>query len=618
MSLTPANNRSISNYFRHLLLAAALSTFLLIVIGILLRVTALGSTCLDWPTCSGQWAPPLGTNAIVPYLHRLVAALSGLLLLGAAFMAWLRYRYFPWILRPLLGAAALLGAQVLLGRLVVLLDAAAPAQLGGTEALSAALTALHLGLALGVQALVILAAVIAFYPVGGSHPSPRLLFGSPFARLSLWTLVATFALLVSGTFVAATGATAACSNWPLCGGTFLPTGFLGWINLLHRLVAGLAGVLMLALLIRAWRTQRSQTAVLVATTAAGILFASQVLMGAFEAARSYPAYLLGLHVATAVAVWASLVVQVTLTGLAGRTVMQERQEAVAAKGRTGLFKDFLALTKPVVVALLLVTTFAGMVVGGRAWPSLDVVFWTLLGGFLAAGGSGAINQYIDRHDDVKMQRTSHRPIPSGRLTPGEGLAFGVGLALASFYVMVAFVNFLAGLLTLAGIIYYVLLYSILLKKTTVQNIVIGGGAGAIPPLVGWAAATGHLNVPSLFLFAVVFMWTPPHFWALALVRRKDYARAGVPMLPVVRGEKETRWQIFLYTLELVALTLLLPLFGLGGGIYLVAATVLGGGLLYSAWKVWKGTGNKVAWTMYRHSSMYLAFLFVALMIDALL
>jgi protoheme IX farnesyltransferase len=237
---------------------------------------------------------------------------------------------------------------------------------------------------------------------------------------------------------------------------------------------------------------------------------------------------------------------------------------------------------------------------------------------MAAGGSGAINQYIDRYDDVKMQRTARRPIPSGRLTPGEGLAFGVALTLASFYLMVATVNFLAALLTLAGIVYYVLLYSILLKKTTVQNIVIGGGAGAIPPLVGWAAATGHLNVPSLFLFAVIFMWTPPHFWALALVRQKDYARAGVPMLPVVRGERETRWQIFLYTVELVALTLLLPLFGLGGGIYLVAAAVLGAGLLYSAWKVWKGSGNKVAWTMYRHSSMYLAFLFVALMIDALL
>jgi heme o synthase len=183
--------------------------------------------------------------------------------------------------------------------------------------------------------------------------------------------------------------------------------------------------------------------------------------------------------------------------------------------------------------------------------------------------------------------------------------------------MVAFVNLLAALLTLAGIIYYVLIYSIFLKKATVQNIVIGGGAGAIPPLVGWAAATGSLNIPSLFLFAVVFMWTPPHFWALALVRRKDYARAGVPMLPVVRGEGETRWQIFIYTIELVALTLLLPVFGLGGGIYLVAAVFLGAALLSSAWKVWRQGGNKLAWKMYRYSSMYLAFLFLALMVDAL-
>ncbi|MCU0489239.1 MAG: heme o synthase [Anaerolineales bacterium] len=259
-----------------------------------------------------------------------------------------------------------------------------------------------------------------------------------------------------------------------------------------------------------------------------------------------------------------------------------------------------------------------MVIGAQAWPAAGLVFWTLLGGFMAAGGSGAINQYIDRADDSKMQRTQKRPIPSGRLTPAEGLAFGVGIALASFYIMTAFVNFLAALLSLAGIIYYVLIYSIFLKKTTVQNIVIGGGAGAIPPLVGWAAATGSLNIPSLFLFAVIFMWTPPHFWALALVRRKDYARAGVPMLPVIRGEKETRWQIFVYTLELVGLTLLLPLFGLGGSIYLGGAVLLGLWLLSSAWKVWKEGGNKLAWKMYRYSSMYLAFIFIVLMVDRLM
>jgi len=374
-----------------------------------------------------------------------------------------------------------------------------------------------------------------------------------------------------------------------------------------------------------------------------VLFFAQALMGA-RLVAGFPAYLLVLHRATAAATWAALVVQVVSvvlllpqvgrignptimdSGLSDQTSLHSAVRSSTNRPTSfwasyapnwGIIRDFLMLTKPVVVALLLVTTFAGMVIGAKAWPSFWLAFWTLLGGFMAAGGSGAINQYIDRFDDSKMQRTQKRPIPSGRLTPGEGLAFGVGMALASFYLVAAMVNFVAALLVLAGIIYYVLIYSLMLKKTTVQNIVIGGGAGAIPPLVGWAAAIGGLNVPSLFLFAVVFMWTPPHFWALALVRRVDYARAGVPMLPVVRGEVETRWQIFIYTLELVGLTLLLPLFGLGGSIYLVGAVALGGWLLFAAWKVWKQGGNKLAWKMYRYSSMYLAFLFVVLMVDAL-
>ncbi len=279
-------------------------------------------------------------------------------------------------------------------------------------------------------------------------------------------------------------------------------------------------------------------------------------------------------------------------------------------------RDFLTLTKPVVVLLLLVTTYAGLVVGGKAWPSASLTFWTLLGGFMAAGGSSALNQYIDRDLDKNMQRTAKRPLAAGRMTPAEGLAFGLALSVLSFYIYAGFVNLLAAFLSLAGIIYYVVLYSILLKKATVQNIVIGGGAGAIPPLVGWAAATGSLNIPALLLFAIVFMWTPPHFWALAIVRKNDYARAGVPMMPVVRGERETRWQILIYTLELVAVTLLLPIFKFTGAIYLVSALALGGSLIYTAWKVWKVPGNKVAWQMYRWSSMYLAFIFLALMLDA--
>ena len=615
-----------SSSFRYLALAATISVFLLIVVGGMLSASGAGGACLDWPTCFGRWTPP-PASAALDYLHRLGTVLAGVFVIAAAGEAWRSHRRQPWIIRPVALALAALAAQIALGAWIAIAHEA------GTGAW---LSALHLGLSLFVQAALLVATVVAFYsPSTASIPklssyateqlsnNPTTQLSNSFSRLSLATLAAVFLLMVSGALVSAMGAAQACPGWPVC----LPSSPVGWINFAHRLVVLGAAILVVALFRRAWLTQHEHTPVLVATTAVAVLFFAQALMGA-RLVEGFPPYLLALHRATAAATWAALVLQVVTAIMAPvetpRSVSADAesdlQRGVSTIDRSVSIKqvrDFLMLTKPVVVALLLVTTFAGMVIGAKAWPSFSLAFWTLLGGFMAAGGSGAINQYIDRFDDRKMQRTQKRPIPSGRLTPGEGLAFGVGMALASFYLVAAMVNFLAALLVLAGIIYYVLIYSLLLKKTTVQNIVIGGGAGAIPPLVGWAAATGGLNIPSLFLFAVVFMWTPPHFWALALVRSNDYARAGVPMLPVVRGEVETRWQIFIYTLELVGLTLLLPLFGLGGSIYLVGAVALGGWLLFAAWKVWKQGGNKVAWKMYRYSSMYLAFLFVVLMVDAL-
>jgi protoheme IX farnesyltransferase len=591
----------------YLALATAISIFLLIVVGGIVRVTGSGGGCPDWPTCFGVWTPPVVESAALDYLHRAVTILVAPLVIGLALIAGSRARRVSWIRFPALAALALLGVQIGLGALVV------------THSIGARpwLSAVHLGFSLLIQALVLVAAVLAFYRRGNFHLSEKPAFRSPFARLSLITLAALFILLISGSIVAATRSNSVCASWPLCGGGLLPTSPIGWLHVVHRLLVAGTGLLMAVLFYRAWKTQRSQAPVLVATTAAFVLFLSQALLG-IRMVQGFPAYLIALHEATAAGVWVALVVQVAAVGMSARSAQDEMEEARTIIGRKGLLRDMFMLTKPIVVALLLVTTFAGMVIGARQWPSFSVAFWTLLGGFLAAGGSGAINQFIDRSDDEKMQRTQKRPIPAGRLTPAEGLAFGVGIALASFFLLVAFVNFVAALLSLAGIIYYVLIYSIFLKKTTVQNIVIGGGAGAIPPLVGWAAATGGLNIPAFFLFAVIFMWTPPHFWALSIVRRKDYARAGVPMLPVVRGEAEARWQIFLYTVELVALTLVLPVFGLGGAVYLVGAALLGIWLLRAAWKVWKGSGNKVAWKMYRYSSMYLAFLFVLLMIDRLL
>ncbi|HTY64113.1 MAG TPA: heme o synthase, partial [Acidobacteriota bacterium] len=341
------------------------------------------------------------------------------------------------------------------------------------------------------------------------------------------------------------------------------------------------------------------------------LFFGQVFVGAIQVVKDFPLHLVVLHTLTAVSLWISLIALAILSGIS----VQDGKQFPKVDVRRHI-QDFFILSKPLIVALLLVTTFGGLVMGGKAWPSPSLAFWTLLGGALAAGGSSALNQYIDRELDKNMQRTARRPLAAGRLNAAEGLSFGLALCLASYYILAGFVNLTAALLSLAGIFYYVVFYSLWLKKATVQNIVIGGGAGAIPPMVGWAAAAGHLSLAAWILFLIIFMWTPPHFWSLAIVRSKDYERAGVPMLPVVKGERETRLQILIYSFVLVGTTLLLPVIRATGTIYLVSAVVLGLLLIYEAWRVWRIPGNKVAWTMYRWTSMYLAFIFLALMIDA--
>jgi protoheme IX farnesyltransferase len=433
------------------------------------------------------------------------------------------------------------------------------------------------------------------------------LLRSSFARLALALLSAVLLLTSLGRMVTITGAAALCLGWPFC----IPLSPLGWWQWAHRLAVAAAAVLMFLLLRKAWREYRTHTVILPLTTVSAVLFAGQVFIGALQVTHGLPRHLLVLHTLTALSLWIALTVLFYVAATLPSDAVA--QPVVFTRKR---LKDFLALTKPVIVLLLLVTTFAGLVAGGRAWPPFWLAFWTLLGGALAAGGSSALNQYIDRELDRKMQRTAKRPLAEGRLTDAEGLAFGLALSLSSYYLLAGLVNFLAAVLSLAGIFYYVIFYSLWLKKSTVQNIVIGGGAGAIPPMVGWAAATGHLSLAAWLLFAIVFFWTPPHFWALAIVRKKDYERANVPMLPVVRGEEETRRQILLYTVALVAITLLLPLFNLAGNIYLISALILGAGLIYAAWRVWHVPGNKVAWMMYRWSSMYLALIFLALMLDA--
>ncbi|GAB4423450.1 MAG: hypothetical protein Kow002_13010 [Anaerolineales bacterium] len=433
-------------------------------------------------------------------------------------------------------------------------------------------------------------------------------FSASFTRLTLALFFSVLLLMAAGRATTLTGAAFACAGWPLC----LPDHPVGWLKVIHVVLVGLASILIIWLFLKAWREQRHDRALLPLTTVTTILFFGQAFVGSMQVTQNFPLHLVWLHTLTAVALWIALMSLVLVSGFTAKETGQI--ERIGARER---LKDFWVLSKPIIVLLLLVTTFGGLVFGLQGWPSGPLLGWTMLGGALAAAGSSALNQYIDRDLDKNMQRTSKRPLAAGRLTAAEGLSYGLGLCLVSYYVMAGFVNFLAALLSLAGIFYYVIFYSIWLKKKTVQNIVIGGGAGAIPPMVGWAAATGELGWAAWILFLIVFMWTPPHFWALAIVRRKDYAKAGVPMLPVVRGERETRRQILIYTVVLVGVTLLLPMINATGTVYLISAILLGLWLIYAAWKVWIVPGNKVAWRMYRWSSMYLAFIFLALMVDAL-
>ena len=278
-------------------------------------------------------------------------------------------------------------------------------------------------------------------------------------------------------------------------------------------------------------------------------------------------------------------------------------------------RAWVALTKPRIIELLLVTTVPAMVIAADAWPDTWLVVATLIGGTLSAGGANAINNVVDRDIDSKMRRTVHRPLPAHRVGAGEALAVGLVLGMAGFVWLAAFVNLLSEILSTAALAFYVLVYTLWLKRSTSQNIVIGGAAGAVPVLVGWAAVTGGLDLGAWVLFAIVFYWTPPHFWALSLRFKEDYERAGVPMLPVVAGVENTTRQIISYTLLLVGLSLALAAVADLGVIYLVAAVGLGAWFTFETVRLGADPGR--AMIVFQASNVYLTLLFAAATVDAL-
>jgi protoheme IX farnesyltransferase len=317
-------------------------------------------------------------------------------------------------------------------------------------------------------------------------------------------------------------------------------------------------------------------------------------------------------------------------------VAPSREAAHEAAPPTARWRDvisaYVALTKPRIIELLLVTTVPAMVLATRAlpggaagvdWPDwVGLVFWTMIGGTLAAGSANANNCYLDRYIDLLMTRTRRRPLPAHQVEPERAVVLGIALGIISFAIMAWFVNLTAAFLTLLAIGFYVVVYTMLLKRSTPQNIVIGGAAGALPPVIGWAAVTGNVGMPAVVLFLLVFYWTPPHFWALSLRIRKDYAAAGVPMLPVVKGIPETTRQIALYTILMVAISLVLFAVGRMGAIYLGAAVVLGAIFLWQAYGLWRRGASEEASTagairLYKYSISYLSLLFLAVALDAL-
>jgi heme o synthase len=307
-----------------------------------------------------------------------------------------------------------------------------------------------------------------------------------------------------------------------------------------------------------------------------------------------------------------------------RTLERHEPAFAPARRRAGgsnlpeIVAAYVKLTKPRIVVLLLITTVPAMILAERGLPSLTLIAATLFGGILSAGGANAVNQYLDRDIDLIMARTRRRPIPSHRIEPSRALAFGVFLGLAGFAFLWLTVNLLSAVLATAAMAFYVFVYTMWLKRRSPQNIVIGGAAGAVPALVGWAAVTGRVGWAAVVMFDIVFLWTPPHFWALALRYQRDYAAARIPMLPVVAGEAETRRQIVLYSLVLVASTLVLSPVGHLGVVYVTAAVLLGARFLVLAVHLSRRRTPAAAMTLFRYSLVYLAVLFAAVAADVLI
>ncbi len=599
--------------FQKLSLATAACTIVLFSVGGLVRGTGSGLGCVTWPNCfPGQLFPEGTVHSLIEFSHRFLVFVSTILVFVTAFFAWRGYREVRSIVWPALAAIPLVLGQAVLGGIVVKTD------------LNPWWVTIHFAVALAFVADVTYLAANSFLRMGPPRAATR---DDGFARFTLLTVGATAVLLLVGTYVRAKGAGLAFTDWPLMDGKLVPAlGGAATAMFLHRILAALVFLLVLFAMIRARTMARRSKDLVALSTLAVALFVAQILVGAAQVWTRLKPWAVVMHVALSVLVWASLVTLATVASARaagakateGDDTQAEEMPSPSPTSVTDRITAYYRLTKPEIIFLLLVTTVPAMFLAGHGMPPLRLVLATLLGGALAAGSANATNQYLDRDIDEVMRRTRRRPLPSSTVTPEQALRFAFVLGAIAFFFLAIAVNVLAAELALAAIAFYVFVYTMWLKRTTTQNIVIGGAAGAVPALVGWAAVTGSLAAPAWILFAIIFVWTPPHFWALALRYQGDYAAAGVPMLPVVKGEDETRRQIFLYSLVLFGTSLVLVPVAHMGMVYLFTALGLGGAFVYRALRLWNTGDPARSWGLFKFSIWYLAALFGAVAVDALL
>jgi protoheme IX farnesyltransferase len=585
--------------FRRLAVVTIAATFVLIAVGGLVRATDSGLGCPDWPRCFGRLVPPAELHAWIEHSHRLVASVV-MVLVALLVVAAYRTGQERAVRRAAVAALVMVLAQALLGAFVVWWK------------LRADSVTLHLATALALVALLI---YIGFRARYASDRSRRHGQDRGFVRLAGAGAGLLYLQMLVGSTV--TGHHAGLA-YPL--NVLLPDlgPSVARIQLAHRALAMVVGALVLAIWVVARRTQRAHpTVTRLAGYAAGLV-AVQIGLGLANVANRLSALTVVPHLAVGALLWGTMVALVLHADRFCGTPARDPAEPEPAPARTAgqSARAYFLLTKPRIIELLLVTTVPTMFIAARGVPSPWLMAATLFGGALSAASANVLNCYLDRDIDALMRRTARRPLPTHRVDPGDALRFGLVLGVAGFVWLWAAVNLLSAALATSAILFYVFVYTLGLKRRSTQNIVIGGAAGAVPVLVGWSAVTGRVELPALVLFAIIFYWTPPHFWALSLRFKDDYAAAGVPMLPVVRGARETSTQILYYTVLLVAVTLLLYPAGRMGALYLAAAVALGGAFIWRALELRRDLDGRRAIRLFSFSNTYLALLFLAMALDA--